>query len=100
MTAIEDQLTGSRLDIVVGPDAVLCLDLVLEDVGVDYHDLLARHGGAGVTIDLLDEADGYRIVDALRQHLGTELQSATIYHHDDYTQVVCNRAPPNSWSVV
>jgi hypothetical protein len=99
MTAVEDALTGSRLEIVVGPDAVLCLDLVLDDAGVDFHDLNARQGGARVTIDVLDEADGYRIVDALRQHLGTELQEAAIFHDGARTRVVCDPAAPKPLSL-
>ena len=52
-----------------------------------------------MTIDLLDEADGYRIVDALRQHLGGELQEAAIYHDGGRTRVVCNPAPHKPWSL-
>ncbi|MEO8694487.1 MAG: hypothetical protein ABI658_13275 [Acidimicrobiales bacterium] len=90
MTAIEDSLTGSRLGIVVGPDAAVCLDLVLDDVGVHYHYVRVKQGGARVIIDLVDDADGYRIVDVLRQHLGAELREATIYRDGHRTPVACN----------
>jgi len=93
MTAIEESLTGSRLGIVVGPDAVVCLDLVLDDVGVGYHHVRVRQGGARVMIDLVDLADGYRIVEVLRQHFGAELREATIYHDGNRTRVVCNPSP-------
>ena len=86
--------TGSWLAIAVGPDAMLCLDLVLDDVGVDYHHVRVRQGGARVTIDVVDEADGNRIMDALRQHLGAELREATIYHDGARTRVLCNPAEP------
>ena len=96
MTAMENAPTGSRLGIAVGPDAVRCLDLVLDDVGVDYHRLRVRGGGARVVIDLVDRADGFRIVDALRQHLGEELREATIYHDGDRIRVVYNPADPKA----
>jgi hypothetical protein len=92
VTAIEYAPTGPRLGIAVGPDAARCLDLVLDDVGVDYHRLRLREGGARVTIDLVDGADGFRIVHALRQHLGAELREATIYLDGDCTRVVYNPA--------
>lgn len=94
MTATESAPTGSRLGIAVGPDAVVCLDLVLDDVGVTYHHVHVKQGGARVTIDLIDDADGYRIVDVLRQHFGAELREATIYHGGGRTRVVCNPAEP------
>jgi hypothetical protein len=90
MTAIEGAQTGSRLGIVVSSDAVVCLDLVLDDAGVDYHHVRVRQGGARVFIDLVDRADGYRIVDVLRQYLGAELREATIHHDGNRTRVVCN----------
>src|SRR5260221_1942187 len=96
MTLLDDAPTGSRLGIAVGPDALPCLDLVLDDVGVDYHRLRVREGGARVIIDLVDGADGFRIVDALRQHLGEELREATIYHNGDRTRVVYNPAAPKA----
>jgi hypothetical protein len=101
MTAIEDSLTGSRLGILVSPDAVVCLDFVLGDVGVDYHHVRVRQGSARVIIDLVDGADGYRIVDVLRQHLGAELREATIYHDGNRTRVACNptAVPINAPSV-
>jgi hypothetical protein len=92
MTAVENVPTRSWLGIVVGPDVMACLDLVLDEVGVDYHRLRIREGGARVIIDLADRADGLRIVDALRQHLGGELREATIYHDGDRTRVVYNPA--------
>jgi hypothetical protein len=49
-----------------------------------------KHGVARVIIDLADDADGYRIVDVLRQHLGAELREATIYHEGNRTRVLCN----------
>jgi len=88
MTAIEDARTGSLLGIVVGPDAVVCLDLVLDHVGVDYHHVRVRQGGASVIIDLVDSADGYRIVHVLRQHFGAELREATILHDGNGSRVV------------
>jgi hypothetical protein len=90
VTAIENAPSGPQLGIAVGPDAVRCLDLVLDDVGVDYHRLWLGQGGARVIIDLVDGADGFRIVHALRQHLGAELREATIYHDGDRTRVVYN----------
>ena len=92
MTLLDDAPTGSRLGIAVGPDALPCLDLVLDEVGVDYHRLRIREGGARVIIDLRDRADGFRVVDALRQHLGEELREATISHDGDRTRVVYNPA--------
>ena len=94
MSVVEDAPTGSRLGIAVGPDAAVCLDLVLDDVGVDYYHLRVRQGGARVTIELVDGADGYRIVDVLRQHLGAELREATIYDDGNRIRVVCNPAEP------
>jgi hypothetical protein len=95
MTSLDDATTGSRLGIAVGPDAVVCLDLVLDDVGVKYHRVhLKRGGGARVVIDVVDRVDGYRVVDALRQHLGGELREATIYHDGDRTRVLWNPAEP------
>ena len=94
MTSLHSAPTGSQLGIAVGPDAARCLDLVLDDVGVDYHRLRLREGGARVIIDLVDGADAFRIVDALRQHLGAELREATIYLDGDCTRVVYNPADP------
>jgi hypothetical protein len=96
MTATESAHIGTRLGIAVGPDAMVCIDLVLDDVGVDYHHLRRTGGGAHVTIDLEDRADGYRIVDALRQHLGAELREATIFHGGEGTRVVWNAAEPKT----
>ena len=87
-TSVEDAPCGPRLGIAVGPDAVLCLDLVLDDVGVDYHHLRFRRGGASAVIELVDRVEGYRVVDALRQHLGAELHEATIYEDDCRIRVV------------
>jgi hypothetical protein len=95
MTALDNAPTGSRLGVAVGPDAAMCLDLVLDDVGVDYHRVRVTQGrGARVVIDLVDRADGYRVVDALRQHLGAELLEATIYHNGNRTRVSCSPAEP------
>ena len=95
MTALDAAPTGSRLGITVGPDAVVCLDLVLDAVGVQYHRVrVSQGGGARVVIDLVDRADGHRVLDALRQHLGAELREATIYHDGDRTRVLCNPAEP------
>ena len=90
MSAVEVAPTGSRMGIAVGPDAAVCLDLVLDHVGVDHYHLRRGQGCARVIIDLADGADGYRIVDALRQHLGAELREATIYHDGHRTRVVYN----------
>ena len=92
MTTPANAPTPSQLGIAVGPDAMVCLDLVLDHVGVDYHHLRVKQGRARLLIDLIDAADGYRIVDALRQHLGEELREATIYHDRVRTRVVCHPA--------
>ena len=75
-----------------GPDAVQCLDLLLDDVGVDCHDLRVRRGGARVIIDLVDRIDGCRLVDALRQHLCAELHESTIYG-DGYRTRILSQVP-------
>src|SRR5438552_206909 len=95
VAALDGAPTGSRLGIAVGADAAMCLDLVLDDVGVEYHGVcVTQGGGASVVIDLVDRADALRVVDALRQHLGGELHEATIYHRGDRTRVLWNPTDP------
>ena len=49
---------------------------MLDDVGVTYHHVRVKQGGARVTIDLIDDADGYRIDTA--RHVNPEFWQAFV----------------------
>jgi hypothetical protein len=95
------QLTVGRpsvdaLDVSVGPNAVVCLDLVLDAAGVTYRDLRTSRAGATFSVEIVDIADGQRIAAVLRQHLTLELHRATICHNGAHIQVVYEPAGSSS----
>ncbi|HEV8296215.1 MAG TPA: hypothetical protein VGQ20_02930 [Acidimicrobiales bacterium] len=93
MTGESRSGSAANLWIGVGPDAAMCLDLVLDHIGVSYRAVDRQPGGACAVIDVADAADGERIVWVLRQHLGSELREAAI-HQDHAIKIIYDSPAP------